>query len=298
MKHWFAQHRPARLIVIIVIVGIVGLGGLWGIDVLRNGMGSGAATGTGNNGVFFLARPVMAVESTFLDEEAGITAYTNLGRVIDLSMARTGFKTIEQETADYIVGSIALPDLPETEDVHCFVHSDGWIVTYYLAAEPASKIIGWVYSLPGSLVTKLKVGIDEMCTTLETVAGDISYYHFHYPLANRLMMIAESQQGLGTDNFNLKIPGEFTVYERSWSHRCVGTLTGEEVTQCGTLTFGQLGPNMFHVIQVTSEHYYADAQSYLKLDGQQVNYIGIGDAYSSYSQPDAYTGIALVYLEP
>jgi hypothetical protein len=293
MKRWFTEHRPVRLVVIIVIVGIVGLGTVWGIDVLRNNIDSGAITETNDNGIFFLSRPVMAVESTFLDEEAGVTAYTNLGTAIDLSMARAGFKTIEEETADYIVGSMALPDLPETEDVHCFVHSDGWIVTYYLAAEPASKIIGWVYSLPGNLVTKLKVGIDEMCTTLETTAGDISYYHFDYPLANRLMVITDCATSKDPDSFNLNIPGDFTIYERSWSHYAdlgcssmyaetsIFRLNGSVIdsisdpggTHHGTLTFGQLGPDVFHTATVDSSHWYS-------------------------SCTQACIGIVLVYFEP
>jgi len=289
MKRWFAEHKFVRLTVIAVIVGIVGLGAVWGIDVLRNGIGSGAITGTNDNGIFFLSRPVMAAESTFLDEEAGITAYTNLGTPIDLSVARAGFKTIEQETADYIVGSVALPDLPETEDVHCFVHSDGWIVTYYLAAEPTSKVIGWVYSLPGNLITKLDVGIDEMCNTLAMVAGDISYYHFHYPLANRLMVITDCAVNEDPDSFNLKIPGDFTIYERSWSHYAVlssssgysyfkingtiiDTILDPGATHHGTLTFGQLSPDVYHTVSVDPSYFPSGDQ--------------------------ACIGIVLVYLEP
>jgi len=291
MKRWFAEHKLVRLTVIIVIVGIVSLGAVWGIDVLRNNIGSEATIGTNDNGIFFLSRPVMAAGSTFLDQEAGISAYTKLSAAIDLSVARTGFKAIEQETADYIVGSVALPDLPETEDVHCFVHRDGWIVTYYLAAEPASKIIGWVYSLPGNLVTKLKVGIDEMCNTLATVAGDISYYHFHYPLANRLMVITDCAASEDPDSFNLKIPSDFTTYERSWSHYAVldcsyyyesstFKLDGNTIdsisepggTHQGTLTFGQLGPDIFHTVTVDPNLFYSCTQ--------------------------ACIGIALVYFEP
>jgi len=291
MKRWFAEHKLVRLTVIIVIVGIVGLGAVWGIDVLRNNTGSGAITGTNDNGIFFLSRPVMAAGSIFLDEEAGMAAYTNLGTAIDLSVARAGFKTIEQETADYIVGSVALPDLSETEDVHCFVHSDGWIVTYYLAAEPASKVIGWGYSSPGNLVTKLEVGIDEMCNTLATVAGDISYYHFHYPLANRLMVITDCAVNEDPDSFNLKFPGDFTIYERSWSHYAVlsypvyeqdsyfklngtaiDTISEPGGTHQGTLTFGQLSPDIFHTATVDTDYFTSGNQ--------------------------ACIGIVLVYLEP
>ncbi len=290
MKRWFAEHRLVRLIVIIVTVGIVSLGAVWGIDVLRNSIGSGAATGTNDNGIFFLSRPVMAAESTFLDEEAGISAYTNLGTAIDLSVARTGFKTIEQETADYIVGSIALPDLPETEDVHCFVHSDGWIVTYYLAAEPTSKVIVWSYYSPGNLKTKLQLGLEEMTYALGVTATDINYYHFQYPYANKWMVIVDCTVDREGDSFNLKIPGDFTIYERSWSHyaQCYSSsgffyfridgnqinATHEDETECGKLTPAQLSPDTFHTIVVEPYGYYW------------------------HSGDQSCIGIVLVYLEP
>lgn len=44
-----------------------------------------------------------------LDNEAGIAAYYQAPGTIDLSLVRGQFRTIETETSDYIIGSIAVP---------------------------------------------------------------------------------------------------------------------------------------------------------------------------------------------
>jgi hypothetical protein len=185
------------------------------------------AGGGGNNIVneagqtFLLVNPVFAQsassETTFLDEEAGMSIYVNIGRSIDLAVAKTVYRTLEKETSNYTVGSIALPGLSEDEDVHCFVHKDGWIVAYYLKGEPISKIVDW--NLWSELTkNKLQVGLEQMTNALEVVVTSVKYYHFQYPNANKCMIILETLVGSGEDSFNVTIPNDLTVYERSWSH--------------------------------------------------------------------------------
>ena len=48
----------------------------------------------------------------FLDDEAGISAYGQLGYV-DLDLAENAFKNVEQKTTEYIIGSVALDDYDE-----------------------------------------------------------------------------------------------------------------------------------------------------------------------------------------
>ncbi len=98
-----------------------------------------------------LIRPAFAqeAEASFLEKEAGISAYTNLNQKIDLVKVKTAFRTVEKETSTYIVGSVPVPGYDEDSwkewpDVHCFVHKDGWIVAYYLADVPTSKIMYWM----------------------------------------------------------------------------------------------------------------------------------------------------------
>lgn len=259
--------------------------GLLGVYLYNN-------AGGGDNNIvnevgqpFLLVNPVFAQsvssETSFLEEEAGMTIYVDIARTIDLEVAKTVYRTLEKETANYTVGSIALPDLPESEDVHCFVHKDGWIVVYYLKAEPVGKIIDWAY-WSGSELTenKLQVGLEQMGNALGASVTGAKYYHFQYPYANKCMVIIETVIGTAAyteDNFNIKIPLEFTVYVRSWSHysqqaypvdapdmRSRFKIDGNPIniisatspqTNYGQLTVAQLSPNVFHNVSVSG--YYS-----------------------------------------
>jgi len=210
--------------------------------------------------------------TTFLEEEAGISAYTNVGETIDLEKAKTAFRTIEYETDEYIIGSVPLPDYPETEDVHAYVHKDGWIVAYYLKEEPAAKIIDWEdYGTDEKITgTKLEDGISVVCNAAGVPMRNIKYYDFRYPNADKLMIVADAQWGSGTDTFKLKIPSDFVFYERSYSHCCRkgGSAWGytpysemyideeqishiyEGNTDYGMLSPTQLSLDMFHTIKI------------------------------------------------
>jgi hypothetical protein len=219
----------------------------------------------------------MSTAPTFLDEEAGISLYVNIGRSIDLAVARTAYRgDPEKENSDYLVGSVNV-SLSENEDVHCFVHKTGWIVTYYGKGEPLSKIVDWsLWSQSASKLTKnkLQVGLDKMTSILGVFpVPSMSYYHFQYPNANKCMIILETLVGSGEDSFNVTIPNDLTVYERSWSHcaqrpahysssglkvdgNIINTIStdSDPVTSCGTLTIAQLFPGVAHVVSVSSSY--------------------------------------------
>jgi hypothetical protein len=219
----------------------------------------------------------MATTSTFLDEEAGISLYVNIGRSIDLAVAKTVYRALEKETADYIVGSVNV-SLSENEDVHCFVHKEGWIVTYYGKGEPVSKIVDWsLWSQSTSKLTKnkLQVGLEKMTNPLGVTVPSLSYYHFQYPNANKCMIILETLVGSGEDSFNVTIPNDINVSQRSWSHYSGGLYSGYKsyfnidgntidtisgtyapapVTKLGTLIVAQLSPSAPHIVSVSSDY--------------------------------------------
>jgi hypothetical protein len=238
---------------------------------------------------YSLVHPVfaesMATTPTFLDEEAGISLYVNIGRSIDLAVAKTVFRALEKETTDYIVGSVNV-SLSENEDVHCFVHKEGWIVTYYGKGEPVSKIVDWsLWSQSTSKLTKnkLQVGLEKMTYILGVPPSSlsVSYYHFQYPNANKCMIILETLVGKGEDSFNVTIPNDLTVYERSWSHyaECTSGYWGadfhsyfkidgntiesisdrrDSVTERGTLIVAQLIQGAAHIVSVSSDFSESD----------------------------------------
>jgi hypothetical protein len=254
--------------------------GLLGVYLYNNAGGGDNKILNEAGQTFSLVNPVFAQsassETSFLDEEAGISIYVNIGRSIDLAVAKTVYRTIEKETSNYTVGSIALPGLSEDEDVHCFVHKDGWIVAYYLKGEPISKIVDWNLWSGGKLTkNKLQLGLEQMTNALGALVTSVKYYHFQYQDANKCMIILETLVGSGEDSFNVTIPNDLTVYERSWSHYAQDTRqyygyhhsnfaidantinsisnVAYPVTKRGTLTVAQLIPGAIHIVSVSSD---------------------------------------------
>ena len=178
-----------------------------------SGAGGGEPPGAGVGGIpglITLARPAFAAGTAganFLEEEAGISAFTNVGREIDLVRARGAFRTIEREGDEYIIGSVGVPGLAEADDVHVFVHRDGWVVAYYGRERPTAWIVDW----RDLETTKLEAALMQVTTAAGVSIGDVNYYDFRHPEAEKLMIIIDD------DSFNLKIPRTFTVFERSYT---------------------------------------------------------------------------------
>ena len=213
--------------------------------------------------------------TSFLEEEAGISAYTNVGEEINLESAKSAYRTIEYETNEYIIGSVPLPDYAETEDVHAYVHKDGWVVTYYLKEEPVAKIVDWEdYSTDERITgTKLEDGVSVVCNAAGVPIRDLKYYDFRYANADKMMIIADALWSSGTDTFDIKLPSDFVFYERSYSHYHIGSgsyvdrtstmyIDGSEIssitveysnseTNYGMLSPTQLSLDTSHTVKVT-----------------------------------------------
>lgn len=121
----------------------------------------------------------------FLSQEAGIAAYANIGKPIDLTKVDRFFRTREQETPDYIVGSVTppgyedLPDLREGADVHVYVHKDGWIIAYLLEWQHTAQIIDWLGYEQKQLTTNtLETTIRKFLIPLNVTDSEIGYYDF------------------------------------------------------------------------------------------------------------------------
>lgn len=195
------------------------LGGIAIASVLWQGK-SPDGKGLSDLGIL-LTKPAFAQEAgvSFLEQEAGISAWMNAGKSIDLTRAKTVFKTIEKDTNEYVVGSIPLSGYSEREDVHAFVHKDGWIVVYYMKKDPAAKIVDWNNFGDNKIKgTKLENGIVAVCTKASVSVKDIKYYDFRNPDANKMMMII-AIGGIGRDKtFKVKMPSAFVFYESSYSY--------------------------------------------------------------------------------
>ena len=163
-----------------------------------------------------------ALGTSFLESEAGITAFSQVGRV-NLIQAAQAFKYIEYQTGEFIIGVVELEDYAESHDVHVYLDVAGWVAAYYLANEPASKIVDWK-DYGGSVVpSKLEDALIAVVTQINQGLPYINYYDFRYPDATKISIITDECGGTGTGSFNLLIPGTYTVYSRTWSHALQNT---------------------------------------------------------------------------
>lgn len=232
-----------------------------------------------------------ALSNSFLDDEAGIILYFDAGQTLDLNQGKNAFHTIEKETSDYIIGSLSIPNQPETEDVHCFVHKNGWIVSYYLKNEPVSKIIDWNFYANGTLSkTKLYEGLEIMAVEFGIPISGAKYFHYQYQNANKLMIIIETQGTCGTGSFNLIIPNEFTFNEISWSHNYGYTYWS--AADIDVLNTTLLLPSVTHTFETELRcSILAWDDAYFYLDGELINEYTAQDL--SYSN----LGLVLLYKE-
>ena len=207
-----------RYIVIGVIVLVVGLfGGYFG----RRTSGNSEIAGTGHS--FTLAPPAFGqtVSKSFLEKEAGISLYVNAGQKLDLAKAKSLFKVLEDETDNYIIGTVALPQYGEEWWPHVWIHKDGWIVVYYLKDEPTSRLMHWL-SFKGKISTTtlrevMLAVAGALGADLSKVEANMHYYHWQYPEAKKLLVVVDST-GAGSDTFTYTIPTALKLYDVSASH--------------------------------------------------------------------------------
>ena len=209
----------ARLRRLAVLIGAVAAG-------IGLGMYFGGAPGvemgipTSSGAGFSLALPAFAQSAgrSFLEEEAGISAYVKLGQTIDLGRARGMYSVLEDETETYLIGTIKLLDYDETWWPHVWIQKDGWIVVYYNKAEPTSKLIHWPGYRDGRITTTtlrealLSVG-RELGLSIASLEEGLRYYHWQHPDASRMLVV------VGTRDFKYTIPSAITVCDASWALR-------------------------------------------------------------------------------
>jgi hypothetical protein len=164
----------------------------------------------------------LAEGDSFLTAEAGISAYGQVTNV-DLEIARNAFKTIEKETDDYIVGSVAVDGYDEAHDVHVYIDAAGWLVAYYLIHELPGKIVDWVnYNGVDISSTKLKVALDNVLDAQYLppfAVEEVKYFHFGYPTATRMLIVTDEITTSGTEYFYITVPNTgLSIQERSWAH--------------------------------------------------------------------------------
>ena len=167
--------------------------------------------------MFLLAGSASAAVD-FPEDEAGISAYVKASSSIDLNDTKSAFASIERETADYIIGTVALAQHTEEQYPHVYVSTDGWIVAYYPKDRESSWILPWADYAGGALSsTTLSKAVGTVATAVGGTTNGLKYYDFRYPDATKMVIIMESITS-GTNFFKVTIPTTFSTYAVDWSH--------------------------------------------------------------------------------
>ena len=194
---------------------------IFGIGMVLLMLASATAVGITNED---LEKP-QVVGNAFPEGDAGIAAYINTGQTIDTEKVKTIFSNVEEVGDNYIVGVVPISNWGGNINVHLYAGTDGWLVAYLKKSEPASEIMQWSGDANNPNIGVIKT------TTLENalykagdaagvgiVAGNIKYYDFEYPNANRMMIIAKTRAASGSSIHQLEIPADYILYERSYYH--------------------------------------------------------------------------------
>ena len=240
----------------------------------------------------FLAGVASAAESTndgirTVVDEAGITYYADTGRNINLNNVMSVFRTIEAGGNDdgYLIGSVPVTNYGDSEDVHVYVDTDGWIVAYYPIGESVGKIMDWIAVHAGghaSVETKLENVYRTVASAAGAPATGGTYYDFRTPNATKMTIVFEYTTG--NDAFDITIPGTFTYEDISYS---TGALDDR---CCNGNVFAALDGTTFSTLSRDSGWEWEQGALGLSLDTEQtVGLFGRSDT--------KYVAILMLYSE-
>lgn len=233
------KHRPQYAKILLFTLGLAVVA-LAGFAVARPSV-SGAPAAVA------LERPAFLDDASQTDlvgekvqDEAGIAAYYKAPNQLNLELIRPLFNSIELESADYILGSISVPTYDEHYDAHVYVRRDGWVMAYYLASAPTSKMIDVnARNLDNS---KLKTVMNNVAVTGGAPFGVVTYYNFNYPNATHMLLVGEVNE-----EFTITMPSNYAYYELSWA--ADDHWYGKSIVIDGTL-YG--GSNNYNLMPLTS----------------------------------------------
>lgn len=226
-------------------------------------------------------------------DEAGMSAYFFAGTAVDLSTVKPLFRTVEDETETYIIGSVPVSGYGESEDVHAYVDVDGWFLAYYLESEGRStgEVLDWI-AYDDSGATELPTKMESVVAALATQAGmtytGSTHYHFQMPNATNLAVLIEHTTSSG--DFDFSIPGEWEYLERSYS---LAWYPNPDPTDT-ELTFTLNGEELYYHMNGNGWHDYGATINATKMPPDTTHTAAVNGV----STDTIYASIVLLYRVP
>jgi len=158
--------------------------------------------------------------AAFPVDEAGIAAYVNLNKSINLLQAADVFAPPIAVNETYLIGQIS------GWSGKVYVGADGWVIAYIPNGTLSSNLISWngfasnpnVNNATNMLEDSIRRVSEAVGVNFSLIKSNIQYYDFIYPNATHMTIAVETQAGIGTNEFYLLVPSNKTVYESSYSY--------------------------------------------------------------------------------
>ncbi len=217
----------AVLTALVLIAGSVAMYGYSGTEV-----GKGISEGEGKGIISLMPPPFIGVAgaaeamggNAFPKDEAGIAAYVNVGKSINITEAVKAFTQTEELSQTHAIGIVPIDNKRGMINVHVYVDTGGYVVAYFKNTEPASKIIKWSgmdFNNPKIEDFITNAAIKEMCAKIDVyyldIKDDIKYYDFEYPDAKKMVIFLNARSSGGDEYSHISIPGRYRLYEASYS---------------------------------------------------------------------------------
>lgn len=171
----------------------------------------------------------LASETSFPKDEAGLSAYINLGH-LDFDKLKTVSESTFSDILDTDGGSYIYGVIPVSGNVYCASWTDnvyfyadinGWLVAFFPNNTPSASLAFWtdgdwhrsILSNDNTLEQALKQFMDQLGIDLDPIKSSIKYYHFSYPQATDLTLFV----AYGDKEVSFFIPEEITLYETSYN---------------------------------------------------------------------------------
>ena len=259
---WKVSAVLTALVLVVSGVAMFGYNGtMW-----KNGIGEGGEKGV----IPLMPPPFIQIAgasdikggSAFPEDEAGISAYVNVGESIDLEEVSTIFDQIIAVNETYVIGKVPIPNFGGNIHLHLYADINGWIVAYFTKDEPASKIMQWSGTdtnnpkITEIKTTTLEDAIEKACNATGIdyagIKPNIKYYDFEFPDADGMLLFVKTRATSGSNYTHVSIPSDYALYEASYSHYAC---------------------NYYYYWDHNYQYHYDDYRSYLKVDGTTVNKI-------------------------
>lgn len=138
---------------------------------------------------------------------------------VDLEKIKSIFTKVDKVGDNFIYGVTPIPNFVGDVYIHLYGDTDGWLVAYVGADEPASMIMNWGDADPkapsiGTIqATTLEFALHKAGNAIGAVIPprDIKYYDFEAPEANSMALFVRTRIRAGTSSVQVELPATSTL---------------------------------------------------------------------------------------